>query len=95
MASDWGTRTQNQRLSPNDSLFGLMLLFFLVVGGGAGRGDDRARACRQVWPQRHSIVTPHPAFIWSCFLNTVPGERQKERVLVTFTQISGVKESRA
>lgn len=69
MASDWGTRTQNQRLSPDDSLFGFMLLFFLAVGGGAGMGDDLA--CRQVWPQRHSVVIPHPAFTWSCLLNTV------------------------
>lgn len=78
MTSDWGTRTQNQSLSPDDSLLGFPLASYILT-----------RACRQVWPQRLAsklIMTPHPAFTWSCLLNAaVLGESQEERASVTFT----------
>lgn len=60
----------------------LHVVFFLVVVGGelvVGQGS-LARACRQVWPQRHTrklIMTPHPALTWSCLLNTKGKARRK------------------
>ena len=77
---DWGTTTQHQSLSPDDSLFGFLLIFL-----GFNKSLQTSVATKTYLQINRDATL---AFTWSYFLQTGHGKSQKERASVTFTGMS-------